>query len=138
VKVVEQPPSTNVKLDASKFLGGTYYITGTLTLPTTPTAGRGVQLNVVSTGAGGSYVGTAGTTTSSSTLTYAIVGLPAGGWKVQARVDMTGDGVLGGVGDAEGWARGTLGAEIVDQNDADTITVTASTTGVDFALAEVL
>jgi uncharacterized phage protein gp47/JayE len=114
---------------------GTYYITGTITLPT-PVSGA-VQLNVVGEGLQGNYVGGAGMTGASATASYAITGLPAGNYKVQARVDTTGNQAVGDPGDFDGWARGTVDAPTTAQADADLVTVSASVSGVDFGLAVV-
>lgn len=114
---------------------GTFYITGTITLPTA--VAGGVQLNIVADGLNGNYVGPAGSTGASTTATYAITGLPAGNYKVQARVDTNGNQSLGDPGDFDGWARGTVDAPTTDQADADLVPVNASVSGVDFGLATV-
>ena len=132
--IVEQPPTTDIKLDASHFFHGTYYIAGTISLPAGASSGHVVQLNIVAAGKG-NYVGPGGVTGSGTTITYAIVGLPAGTYKVQARVDQTGNQMVGDNGDYEGYARGTVAAPKKLASTADDIAVASSTTGVDFGLA---
>jgi hypothetical protein len=134
----EKPPTTDLKLDAKGFFKGKFYITGTLQLPAGATAGRGVQLNIINTeGLKGNYVGYAGMTKDGTSQTYAISGLPAGTYKVQARVDQGGNMNLGDPGDYDGYAKGTVGSPKTTAGAADVITVSTSVTGVDFGLGVV-
>jgi hypothetical protein len=133
----DKPPATDLKLDAKAFFKGKFYITGTLQLPAGATAGRGVQLNVIADGLKGNFVGYAGMTKDGTSQTYAITGLPAGTYKVQARVDQSGNQMLGDTGDYDGYARGTVASPKTTAGAADPIVVNASVTAVDFGLGVV-
>lgn len=110
---------TDLELDASEFFEGTHSIRGTITLPSSG-AGRAVQLNVSGEGLRGNFLGPAGKTGAGSTATYTILGLPAGKYTVQARIDVTGNGMLGDQGDFDGTSQ--------------PIDVATSVTGVDFGV----
>jgi hypothetical protein len=124
-------------LDASRIFQGSTSIRGLVTLPEASN-GRGIQINVASTATGtasGNFIGPAGQT-AGTTVAYEITGLAAGQYVVQMRIDQTGDGSVGGMGDFDGYSGGTVQSPILDRAKATPVTVGAGgATGVDFGLA---
>lgn len=130
------PPAGSLVFDASDIFEGSLWLAGTVTLPES-SSGQGIQINVVGDpdeGFPGNQVGLLGNT-SGDTVDYAVTGLAPGIYRIQLRVDATGNGMLGDAGDWEGWYDGTVEAPVLDQSGAAPVDVHGTVTGVDFGLA---
>lgn len=130
----KQPPKTDLLVQAGSFYAGTFWITGTISMPAQASAAYGVQLKVSLDGSsGGEFINAAGASDGAKPLTYAITGLKAGSYTVQAIVDANKSNTIN-AGDYTGFARGTTDSPIVDVADANEIVVNGNVTGVDFGL----
>lgn len=142
------PSASDVTLDASPTFKGNLTVAGKVTLPSSATSGRAIQVKVLAVpgGTAPNFVGNVGNT-SGSTVTYTINGLVKGLYFIEMTVDQNGNGKFGDSGDFDGYFNGdgygTVAPPALSQGGATQLPVPApggpdggftGDTGINFAL----